>query len=230
MTMRIPQLPQRFLDPAEELTEKERAGQSPGQQQDKPLLLGALDDTCVSRETYDGLDALTSSTKHSNNTGFGDAPKAFLGEVNGDGGIDGSEGGCDDSPTLENDQNPKKVNPMTTPLSIEDGCLGAVETGKYSKHRSACRDPREAGIDIVKQAGALLETLESASCRKTMVTLEVGMGSAVQVMTEGKFLELHETEVRTKKCSIEHCTWFYVHGLTHLWKVRSSLMYLKVWY
>lgn len=42
-----------------------------------------------------------------------------------------------------------------------------------------------------------LRALESEGYRSTMTTLEVDdLGSAVRVMGEGKFLELHDTKVR----------------------------------
>ncbi|CAM9643231.1 unnamed protein product [Pylaiella littoralis] len=193
VTMRVPQLPQSFSGPSEEGNQKERAEQSKGHQQGKPTILDALDDMCVSDETHHGLDAHSSATNHSNKSGFGEETKAISGGIYGNGRIDGSNG-CDEGHTEDNIENPRKACGVTTPISGDDGSLAAMETAKYSGQSGAYGDSDERGVGIVKRVGAFLETLESATCRKTMVTLEVGMGSAVQVMNERKFLDLHDTK------------------------------------
>lgn len=187
VTMRMPQLPQAFPGPTEGGNERERAKQQTQEQQHqqgKPLLLDLLDD-----EHYHGLDALATTPSHNNNSnsGFGDDRETILSEVCVDGGTGGSNG-CGDGPTLENDGKNTMLCAVTTSPSGDDECLGAVKKGNS--------EIAEGQIDVAERAGVFLETLESATCRKAMVTLEVEMGSALQVMSEGKFLELHNTQVR----------------------------------
>ena len=114
----------------------------------------------------------------------------------------GTQGGISGGIPANIDGIQKQATAAAMPLAAgSDVCSSGEEEEKKTSKEVGENDGDtgecEERDDVVRRAVAFLQALETEGHRSTMTTLEVDLGLAVSVMSERKFLELHDTKVRT---------------------------------
>lgn len=111
------------------------------------------------------------------------------------------------------DETRKKAETATMPFGGggNNECSGEEEKKDHAEiNANDDTGTREENDAIVQKAGAFLQALENEWYSNTMATLEVDLGSAVKVMSEEEFLELHHTKVRTTEPRAIHSLTVFV--------------------